>query len=304
MNQLARVTRGDLSKYSPEKGVKKIAGFEAAEKHFARSKDATNLEKAIRAKLDAQAEFVFWWDSRDKREGKPKGGRGIKKLDNGSVTGFSDADLAERLGTSLMQISRWRKKLNDPKAFEHTFEALKAKFPRLVEFDTTAHVGHNSGENEWYTPAEYIEAARVVLGDIDLDPASNDKANTVVKAGQIFTADDSGLEQQWHGRVWMNPPYAQPLISQFCEKLSDSVRAGTVSAAIALVNNATETQWFRSLADTASAICFPSGRVRFWSPDKESATPLQGQAVVYFGADVDRFCETFRVFGFTVEIRR
>lgn len=26
----------------------------------------------------------------------------------------------------------------------------------------------------------------------------------------------------------MNPPYAQPLVTQFCEKLSESVRAGTV----------------------------------------------------------------------------
>jgi hypothetical protein len=161
-----------------------------------------------------------------------------------------------------------------------------------------AHVAYNTGDHEWYTPAEYINAAREVLGVIDLDPASSSRANALIQATTYYTISDDARTKTWRGRTWMNPPYQQPEIQQFCECLVSSYGAGTVSAAITLTNNGTDTQWFQALASASSAVCFPKGRIKFWHPDyPEKAAPLQGQAVCYLGKDSGEFRRVFSQFG-------
>lgn len=184
----------------------------------------------------------------------------------------------------------------------HGSEPTAAQVREVVEEKRGVHVANNSGDNEWYTPQEYIDAAHAVMDAVDLDPASNAAANEIVGAAKFFTAADDGRAQVWHGRVWMNPPYAQPLIGEFCMKLVESFNAGDVTEAIALTNNATETRWFQGMAGAASAMCFPLARVRFWHPEKESAAPLQGQAVVYLGPNAETFHREFARFGFTVAL--
>ena len=164
------------------------------------------------------------------------------------------------------------------------------------------HVVHNSGDNEWYTPKPYIEAAHTCMGNIDLDPASTPVANKVIKAKRIYTQKDNGLQQEWVGKIWLNPPYETALIGKFIDKLSASVESGTVIEAIVLTNNATDTKWFARLADVSSFLCFPTGRIKFWHSLKNSATPLQGQCVAYIGKNGKKFCGEFKRFGLILEV--
>lgn len=163
------------------------------------------------------------------------------------------------------------------------------------------HVSQNTGMPEWYTPPVFIDSARAVLGTIDTDPASSEIAQRTVKAETFYSVDDNGLEQEWSGNVWMNPPYTSGLIDQFIDKLKKHVVNEDVFAAIVLVNNATETKWFQSLASISSAICFPSSRIRFLDPEGNLGAPLQGQAIAYIGPDAEEFKMEFSKFGFCME---
>lgn len=162
----------------------------------------------------------------------------------------------------------------------------------------------SSKSNEWYTPAEFLEAAREVMGGIDLDPASSAAANDVVKAARIFTEADDGLAHAWSGRVWLNPPYGRTEVdgkersaqAVWTERLVDEHAEGRVEQACCMVTAKTAEAWFQPLWDFP--LCFIAGRVSFrpGSGQDESQNP-QGQVVMYLGERTEAFERAFGGFG-------
>ena len=164
---------------------------------------------------------------------------------------------------------------------------------RVVAAKRPALVTLNTGNTEWYTPAEYIESARTVLGGIDLDPASNPVAQETVRAATYYTVEDDGLSNEWAGKVCMNPPYTAHVINDFMDKLTGHFASGEVSEAIVLTNNNTDTSWFHSGVETASAICFTRGRISFYGPEGQKTSPTNGQCFFYFGRNSAAFIDEF-----------
>lgn len=240
-------------------------------------------------------------------------GRGELRKRNDNQYNASDKKKLADIGVTKKQSSVYQKIADIP---EEQFEKHIAEKKQNVEnavnelttagilhfANTGAHVSNNSGDNEWYTPKEYLDAVKSVMGCIDVDPASSQIANTIVQAATYYTVADDGRNKDWTGNVFMNPPYAHPLIDEFTNKLISEIQSGNTKQAIVLVNNATETKWFQSLANKAAAVCFPQSRLKFWSPEKVSV-PLQGQAFLYFGNDIKAFRSEFGKYGFVAVIR-
>ena len=129
---------------------------------------------------------------------------------------------------------------------------------------------------------------------IDLDPCSNssDRDTANVPAADYWTKDDDGLAQEWHGRVYMNPPYGDE-IAAWVERMVRAYENSEIAEAIALLPARTDTAWYQTLADYR--MCFIRGRLKFSNSENSAPFP---SVVVYLGTDVANFYDFFGKLGF------
>jgi hypothetical protein len=165
---------------------------------------------------------------------------------------------------------------------------------------TTLSALQSSESNEWYTPSQYVEAARQLMDEIDLDPASNAYANEkVIRASAYYDIQTNGLDKPWHGRVWLNPPYGRDSAGSnqeiWTRYLLSQYAQGNTTEAVLLVNANTEARWFKVLY--AFPMCLTDHRIRFYTPDSTPNQPTQGNALVYLGPNIHRFMDLFEQFG-------
>jgi len=139
---------------------------------------------------------------------------------------------------------------------------------------TNFNAHHSNAEkrkDDWYTPPEIFTA----LGTFDLDPCG---LNIWPTAKTIY--EYSGLERDWFGRVWMNPPYNE--IEQWMQKLSEHGNG------IALTFARVETKWFQKYVWAKSdALLFFKKRLTFYHSTFKKAAFNAGapSVLIAYGSD-------------------
>lgn len=133
-----------------------------------------------------------------------------------------------------------------------------------------------SGTDEWYSPLPLVEC----LGHFDLDPASPEEPLWRT-ADRMVDKKENGLKVEWGGaRVWLNPPYSQPLMEQFCEKMMEHGNG------IVLTFARTGNKVFQKMVGKADGVFFFRHRIKFYKPDGTTAgSPGCDSCLFAFGED-------------------
>ena len=148
---------------------------------------------------------------------------------------------------------------------------------------------------ELYTPLCYIESSRLVMGGIDLDPASSFEANSRIKAKRIFSEFDDGLTHKWYGRVFLHPP--QDLDKVFCNKALSEYKSGRVAKVMMLVRCQYYLPWQEALF--SYPLCLVHHKIPYLLENGKiyKSTAYQDM-FVYLGKDIPVFETEFRKYGY------
>ena len=150
------------------------------------------------------------------------------------------------------------------------------------------HQSHKMGKDEWLTPPDITTE----LGPFDLDPCSpiNRPWDTAIKH---YTIGDDGLNKNWEGYVWCNPPYGKAT-GYWLEKLAKHGNG------IALIFARTETVMFiDQVWNKASALLFIHGRLYFHHVDGSRADANSGapSVLVSYGEEASRILKNCKIAG-------
>lgn len=209
-----------------------------------------------------------------------------KKTEYLSIHGsaLAEAEDAIARGRTIKKLNKQIKALND------RIEKLTRKSSQKQQSAT------EQSPPKRYLPPPYLNLVRQVLGEIDLDPVSDEVAQQWVQAATYYTLEQNGLSHPWFGRVWLHPPVPGKA-GKWIKKAIAEYEAGHITDAIILVKASPGSKWFQKLVRLCP-VCFPDERIRFWDEQGQAQDkPRHGNAFFYLGRQVDDFKQVFSSIG-------
>jgi hypothetical protein len=139
--------------------------------------------------------------------------------------------------------------------------------------------------SELYTPSDIAKLIKVYFGgNIELDPALCELANSRMRARRFFRKEDNGLAQPWNAnKIYVNPPFAD--MAEWVPKIQHEATTlynGREKELFVLVPYR-EAEWTRQLLSTASLALLPFKKPLFWNKDREKISIRDPTALLYFG---------------------
>jgi phage N-6-adenine-methyltransferase len=129
-----------------------------------------------------------------------------------------------------------------------------------------------SETDEWATPKYFFDELNSIYGPFDVDVCANASNN---KCAVFFDKETDGLQQEWKGKCWMNPPYGRT-ISKWMKKAYESAGNGTI--VVCLVPARTDTKWWHDYA-MKGQVTFIRGRLKFGG--SKNSAPFPSAVVVF-----------------------
>lgn len=133
---------------------------------------------------------------------------------------------------------------------------------------------NNGASVDWLTPPSILQA----LGQFDLDPCAH-PTQFYRTAVRMIAPPADGLSETWQGRVWLNPPYGDP-IERWMSRMAAHGNG------VALVPSRTDVEsWFWPYVwEAATSVLFIRGRLHFHRPDGSTeGNAGHGSVLVAYG---------------------
>ena len=124
----------------------------------------------------------------------------------------------------------------------------------------------------WATPQDFFNKLDAVFRfDIDVCAIAEN-----AKCKQFFTPEDDGLNREWYGICWMNPPYGRG-INEWIKKAYESAKKNGATV-VCLIPARVDTRWWHDYC-AKGEVHFIKGRLKFGNTKNSAPFP---NAVVVF----------------------